>query len=250
MLTQTAAPAEFVLVCDGPLTEGLDEVIDSFRTLHPGVFRVHRLPENRGLAKALNAGLAFCSHDLVARMDSDDVANPDRCALQLAKFREDPELALVGGAVEEFEQDPENVVSRKEMPQTHSEILRYAGRRNPFNHPTVMYRRSALMEVGGYPEHYPAHEDYGLWMALLHNGVKTCNLPQYLCRMRTDGGLYSRRGGWKYLKNAVRFRYEILRSGWLSFGNFLLVCGGLVLVCLVPPAVRKGVYRVFLRKTS
>lgn len=247
MLTQTAQTDDLVLVCDGPLTAELDRVIEEFEQEYPQVLRVHQLEENRGLAAALNAGLELCRHELVARMDTDDLAMPDRCRLQLEKFAEDPELTVVGGAVEEFEESPDRITAHKPMPETHAQIRQYARRRNPFNHPTVMYRKSAVLAVGGYPDEM-LHEDYSLWALLLMARAKGYNLPQTLVRMRTGNDLYARRGGARYLAQGIRLRWKFYRMGLYSLWNLIYVAAGLTLVCLVPVSVRKGIYRLILRK--
>ena len=79
------------------------------------------------------------------RPSFNDIAVPNRCELQLQMFQKSPNLAIVGGAIDEFEGTPSNVISHKSMPQHHGDILRYARMRNPFNHPTVMYRKSAVL---------------------------------------------------------------------------------------------------------
>lgn len=247
MLTQTVKTDDLILVCDGPLPEELDRVIEEFEQEYPQVLRVHRLEENRGLATALNAGLELCRHELVARMDTDDLAMPDRCRLQLEKFGEDPSLSIVGGAVEEFEDSPDRITAYKPMPETHEQIRQYARTRNPFNHPTVMYRKSAVLAVGGYPEE-KLHEDYSLWALLLMAGARGYNLPQTLVRMRTGNDLYARRGGVRYLIRGIKLRWKFYRMGLYSFGNLIYVAAGLTLVCLVPVSVRKGIYRLILRK--
>ena len=247
ILTQTVKTDDLILVCDGPLTEELDWVIEEFEKEYPDVMRVHHLDCNQGLAAALNAGLVLCKHDLVARMDTDDLAMPDRCRLQLEKFREDPELTIVGGAVEEFEDSPDRITAHKSMPESHEQIREYARVRNPFNHPTVMYRKSAVLAVGGYPEEM-LHEDYSLWAELLLAGARGYNLPQTLVRMRTGNDLYARRGGARYLIQGIKLRWKFYRMGLYSFGNLIYVTAGLTLVCLVPVDIRKGIYRLILRK--
>lgn len=247
ILSQTVPTDDFVLVCDGPLTEALDAVITQFQISHSNIFHVHRLPANRGLHHALNWGLKMCKNELVARMDSDDIAPPGRCALQLQKFEEDPQLVIVGGAVDEFEDTISNTVARKSMPESAAAIRRYARRRNPFNHPTVMYRKSAVLAAGSYPN-IPLHEDYALWVQLLHAGAKSCNLPDTLCHMRVSSGLYDRRGGWAYFKKAAAFRYHLYHTGFSSLSDFLLVTTALVAVCMVPSVIRRTAYRTILRK--
>lgn len=246
ILAQTVQTDDFVLMCDGPLTEELDAVINEYCQSHGDILRVIHLEENRGLAHALNCGLKICKNDLVARMDSDDVALPRRCELQLKKFEEDPQLAIVGGAIDEFEGSPENVISHKHMPESYEDLLRYARMRNPFNHPTVMYRRSVIIAVGSYPSNI-LHEDYALWGNLLMSGAKACNLPDTLCNMRVDNGLYDRRGGYSYLKQAIKLRWQLYRSGLYTLTSFIVVSSGLTIVCLLSNSIRKVFYHFFLR---
>lgn len=243
---QTVPTNDFVLMCDGPLTEELDAVIEELTLEHGDVLRVIRLEENRGLGDALNVGIKECKNELIARMDSDDIAVANRCELQLQKFEEDPDLVIVGGAIDEFEGTPFNVISHKSMPEEHSDVVHYARSRNPFNHPTVMYRKSAVLEVGGYP-HRILHEDYALWANLILKGAKVCNLHETLCFMRVDGGLYERRGGLGYLKKAISLRWYLYRSGLYTFWSFLYVSVGLAVICLLPVSARKAAYRIFLR---
>ena len=247
MFSQSVPTDDFVLMCDGPLTEELDAVIAALQCKYGSVLHVVRAEVNRGLSYALNDGLTFCKNDLVARMDSDDIAPSNRCELQLQKFAEDPQLKIVGGAINEFEGTPSNIVSHKDMPQSCDDILRYAKKRNPFNHPTVMYRKSAVLAARGYP-HFALHEDYALWAKLLAAGAKGCNLSQTLCNMRVDNGLYHRRGGLNYFKTAVKFRYHLYRSGFYSLWNFLYVTSALAVVCLIPQSVRKATYLKVLRR--
>ena len=247
MFAQTVPTDDFVLMCDGPLTEALDSVIADLQNTYGAVLNVVRCEVNRGLSYALNDGLTVCKNELIARMDSDDIAPANRCELQLQAFQEDPQLVIVGGAIDEFEGSLSNVVSHKDMPLTHEDILRYAKKRNPFNHPTVMYRKSAVLAAGSYP-HIALHEDYALWAKLLASGAKGQNLSQTLCNMRVDSGLYNRRGGWKYFKTAAKFRYHLYQSGFYSLWNFLYVTAALAVVCLIPQNIRRAFYLKLLRK--
>lgn len=249
MFSQSVPTDDFVLMCDGPLTDELDAVIAQLQSKYGCALHVVRHEVNRGLSYALNDGLAFCKNDLVARMDSDDIAPANRCHLQLCKFAEDSKLDIVGGAIDEFQGSPSNVISHKDMPLSQDDILHYAKSRNPFNHPTVMFRKAAVLGAGGYP-HFSLHEDYALWAKLLAGGSKGCNLPQTLCYMRVDNGLYNRRGGLKYFKNAAKFRYHLYRSGFYSLWNFIYVTTALAVVCLIPQSVRRVAYLKVLRKNS
>lgn len=153
MLHQSCPPDQFVLVCDGPLTPGLDEAIQRFTASRDGgLFRVLRLPENVGLGRALQAGLPLCDHDLVARMDSDDLALPLRMEHQLALMAADPELAAVGGQIAEFTGAPDNIQGYRIVPTSPEEVRRGAAGRNPMNHMTVLFRREAVLAAGGYQD--------------------------------------------------------------------------------------------------
>ena len=175
MMKQSVSPDEFVLVCDGPLTEELDAVIRKLEETWSEQVKIVRLPENRGIGPALAAGVESCRNNLIARMDSDDIACPERCEKQLVQFRGNPALALASGAIAEFEMDslekaanmqwtidtpkepveiPEDccITGTRTLPCGYEEILIFARRRNPMNHMAVMMRRDAVLAVGNYRE--------------------------------------------------------------------------------------------------
>lgn len=139
---------DFVLVCDGPLNDALDGVIFAKQQEMGTVLNVVRLAKNGGLGNALNEGIKHCKNELIARMDSDDIAYPDRCEKQLSVFDEHPEVGICSGIVEEFTTDPNTVDAKRVPPETNVEIVEFAKKRNPFNHPCVMYRKSVVKAVG------------------------------------------------------------------------------------------------------
>ena len=147
MWNQTVVTNDFVLICDGPLTDELDEVIKDMQLLHPDELHVIRLKQNRGLGRALRAGVLECKNELIARMDSDDISRPNRCEKELEVFASDPEISIVSTALEEFneieegETVPKTVTAVRAVPETHEEIYAFAKKRCPFNHPVVMYRK-------------------------------------------------------------------------------------------------------------
>lgn len=102
IFNQTLVPSEVVLVKDGPLTPELDLVIDEFVAKY-STLKIVILPENVGLGRALNEGLKHCSHELVARMDSDDICKPDRFEKQIMAFEQQKDVAVVGSWIDEFE---------------------------------------------------------------------------------------------------------------------------------------------------
>lgn len=245
IFTQTVTPTEIVMVEDGPLTDELYKVLDGYKK--DPRWKAVPLPENVGLGKALNAGLEACSYELVARMDTDDIAKPERFEKQLAAFAADPELSLCGTQAAEFRDTPENVTAHKKVPLTDEEIRQYARKRNPFNHPTVMYKKSEVLRAGSYQDAM-WFEDYYLWARMLAQGSKTRNLPEELLWFRAGEDMFGRRGGFKYVKSAVSVKRKIWKLGVSGFGDFLVSAGGQVAVGLMPNGLRRRFYQKFLRK--
>lgn len=246
ILNQTLQTDDFVLVCDGPLTEALNEVITFYEKEYSQIFRIIRLPECKGLGNALNIGLKYCHNNLVARMDSDDISVKNRCEEQLKCF-EKMDADIVGGAVCEFETEPGVHGKIRILPENSEEIKKFAARRNPFNHPAVMFKKEKVLQAGSYIE-VKGFEDYYLWARMLMNGAKGYNLQDILVYMRTGAGMYRRRGGADYMKTAVKFRYMLCRMGISGKWDFVVAAGGQILVTLVPEKIRKYIYVKFLRK--
>ena len=202
---QTVPTDDFVLVCDGPINEELNAVIDEMLAKHPDTLHVVKLEKNSGLGVALNEGISYCKNELVARMDSDDIAFKNRCERQLEVFQNHSEVSLCSGSVIEFLDTPDNVVGKRELPVTHEEIVSFSRKRNPCNHPSVMFKKSEVEAAGGYIEKYHLFEDYYLWVRMLMNGSKAHNIKEPILYMRTSADLYMRRGGKAYAKDMLAF---------------------------------------------
>lgn len=246
MLNQTVLTNDFVIVCDGPLTGEVDEVVRDFEKKYPDMIHVVRLKKNVGLGRALNAGLRHCKNELVARMDSDDVSLPQRCEEELRIF-EAMDLDIVGGTVQEFEKSTENITSNRVLPENTEDIFKFSKKRNPFNHPAVMFRKSKVEEAGGYRE-FPYFEDYDLWVRMLKNGAKGYNIKQPVMYMRAGSGMYARRGGIGYVKCIWRFKRHLRRIGYTSRLEFLSSTVPHMIVGIMPNGLRELVYKKVLRK--
>lgn len=244
IFNQTVRPAEVVLVEDGPLTPELDELVDEYSLKYPEL-KVVKLPVNGGLGNALNEGLKHCSYELVARMDTDDVCKPHRFERQLQLFAEHPEVDVCSSWIDEFIDEPSNVVSQRKLPEWNDEIVKYAKGRCPVNHPAVMYRRSKVMGVGGY-QGFP--EDSYLWVKMMMSGAVFHNIQESLIWFRTSDEVYKRRGGWKYAKDDIKAQWNFYRMGFLSFFEFLKCVVIRGTVRLMPNNLRAWVYKTFLRK--
>ena len=246
IFTQTLLPDEVVLDKDGPLTDALDEVAEDYCRKYP-VIRVVPLSENQGLGRALNEGLKHCSYDLVARMDTDDVAKPERFEKQIAVFCAHPEMDVVGAWIDEFEGDIGNVISVRKLPEKHWKILKYARLRCPENHPVTMFRKEAVMNAGGYM-HFPLFEDYYLWVRMLMNGACFYNIPESLLYFRFSRDMFKRRGGWKYAIDEYRFQRKLLNMDFIGYFQFIQNVSIRFISRIIPNGMRTMLYKRLLRK--
>ena len=236
---QSLKPSQIVLVIDGPISDSLSNLIDLWNLKLHSLFDVILIPSNGGLASALNVGLAHCKHELVARMDTDDVSTPYRFEKQIPFMISNPNVDVLSGFVEECTEDMSRVLTVRKLPVTHPHILNFVKYRNPISHPAVVYKKSVVLSVGGYPSIFP--EDYPLWGMLLASGYCFANLDCVLVRMRIEDSISSRRG--------VSFLFGQLHCFWLFrriglFGCFQLFLSSLVVIVLrcSPPCLRKFLY--------
>lgn len=244
---QTVPTDNFVLVCDGSLTPELDAVIAEMQKKFGSRLYVHRLARNGGLGNALNEGIKHCKNELVARMDSDDIAYPDRCEKQIAVFNTHSEVSICSGIVEEFTTDPNTVDTKRVPPETHAEIVEFAKKRNPFNHPCVMYKKSAVEAVGSYQDFYLL-EDYYLWLRMLMAGYQGYNIQEPLLHMRAGSDMYKRRAGWKYAKTQEKLFKFMKQQGFIGEGQYIKSCVIRSGSSLAPNWLRKFMFEKVLRK--
>jgi hypothetical protein len=237
---QTLRPAELVIVQDGPVGGRLAAEIDDLaRTVGVPVRRV-ALERNVGLARALEAGLAQCRFDVVARMDADDVSRPERFALQLPHVARG--VDVVGSAIQEFDDDELHPGVVRTPPLSDADIRRAARIRSPFNHPSVVFRRAAVAAAGGY-EDLPLLEDYWLFARMLATGATALNVPQPLVLYRVGEGAYARRGGRAILRAELDLQRRLRRIGFTSLPQALRNVAVRGVYRLVPEAARRRLYR-------
>lgn len=238
---QTLRADEVVLVEDGPLTPVLNKVIDEFESAHSEM-KVVKLQKNGGLGKALNEGLKHCTYEIVARMDTDDIAKPDRFEKQLKEFVAQPDLDVCGAWMDEFEKDPINPVDIKKAPETHDELYRFGMKRNPVNHPVCMFKKSSVQLNGNYQD-YPLFEDYFLWARMMRYGCRFYCIQESLLNFRRSPDMLKRRSGWKYACTEIRFQCMLYGIRYISFGRMLKNISIRFPVRLMPNAWRTWVYK-------
>ena len=240
---QSLRPDQVVVVKDGPLGSVLEGTVGRLVIASPVPVDVVRLPANVGLGPALQAGLAACRHDVVARQDADDISVPGRFARQLPVVAAG--AAVVGSGLVEFEDDESAPVGRRTPPTDPTEIVAYARLHQPFFHPTVVYRHSAIDAVGGY-EDLPSLEDYWLFARMIAAGVPVANVAEPLVLYRVGAGAWGRRGGMRLLLSEVELQRRLRRCGFTSRGQMLRNLAVRGVYRLVPEDVRRRGYRRFV----
>ena len=247
IINQTLKPSEIVIVKDGLLTRDLDDCIKEYESQYSELIKIIAFKENRGLGLALRDGVIACKYDYIARMDSDDIAKPERFAKQFQYLKQHPKTALLGTWITEFSKDKNKADTLTELPCTHQEILKYAKKRNPFRHMTMVLKKEAVIKAGNY-RNFLWFEDYDLWVRMLQKGYIAANIPEYLVNVRADGEMFARRGGWQYLKQDYRFQRFLLKIDFISVLEFLANILIRTAVRLVPNKMRNLFYILFLRK--
>lgn len=246
MIEQTHKTDDFVLVCDGPLTKALDEVIFEYENKYPDFFHAFRLPENIGTGECANRGIELCKNNYIVKMDSDDIALPQRCEKQIALMQMHPDIDMCGAYIEEFDTDTNEFIAVKKTPESHDEIHRYAKRRNPFNNQTLVFKKELAKSVGGYSS-VKRCEDYDFVVKLLMNGAKGANIPEVLVRYRVSEGNYERRQNWANTKSFIAVRWRILRTGYSGILDFLIPCAMQLFIFIMPKKFTGRIYKRFLR---
>ncbi len=247
ILNQTIPPDEIVIVKDGILTSELDEVLEQYSMSNP-IFNVIGYKENRGLGWALNYGLNYCRNELVARMDSDDIARHDRCEKQLKEFEKNSSLAIIGGDIAEFMDSPNNIMAYRKVPTSDSEIKEYMKTRCPLNHMTVMFKKSAVIKAGNYQDCF-WNEDYYLWIRMMEQDCIFANTGDVLVNVRIDANMYLRRGGKKYFYSELKLQKYMLNNQIIGYRTYVKNVGKRIIVqILLPNRVRGWVFRKFARE--
>lgn len=246
LFQQTLKPDEIVLVQDGPLTAALYDVLEFFKNKNEINIHVLALGENKGLGLALQTGLQLCQYSIVVRMDSDDICCVDRFEKQITYLSHNPDISVIGSAVEEFNTEPGDLSRFRRLPSSHIDILKFSKYRNPINHPSVAFRKDHILKVGSYLD-MPLFEDYYLWIRVLMSGYKMANLDDVLLKFRIGNDMIGRRHGISYLKKEIYFLNTIRALGHLSFLEYFFSLVTKIPLRLLPKSALERIYKKFLR---
>jgi glycosyltransferase involved in cell wall biosynthesis len=243
LLNQTLKADEILIVKDGKLTPELEEILSAYKD---SSIRYLSFENNRGQEISLKEGLIECTHELVARMDSDDVCHPDRFRKQYLAFQEDPTIDVLGTSIIEFDETIQDATTVRKLPLGGEELRRYAKRRSPTNHAAAMYKKSSVIAAGNYQD-FLWNEDYHLWARMLLKGFKFKNLPDVLLYVRGGKSMYQRRGGWKYAKQDFKLQLRFYELGFLGFLDVFVNLALRIPIRILPNSVRRTIYEKFLR---
>ncbi|WP_172548487.1 glycosyltransferase [Vibrio navarrensis] len=196
---------EIVVVHDGPLTNELYAVLKQWKNVLP--IKEVILEKNVGLGNALNIGLNHCKHNLIVRVDTDDINHPERFIEQVKYMDTKQDIVAASSDVYEFNDDFQKPICVKRVPQQES-IYKYSLYRNPFNHMATIFRKDVILSVGGY-KHLLFMEDYYLWLRLQAEGYALGNINHPLVSARVGNGMIERRKGIKYVKSELFLMFNI-----------------------------------------
>lgn len=246
---QTVRSDDVVLVEDGLLPDNLEVVVRDYeRQYHE--LHVVRFEQNRGLGVALNEGLKYCKHDIIARGDTDDINHPDRFERELKILLEHPEYDLISAWIDEFVDNPKQIHSQRRLPEKPEDIYKYGKHRCPVNHPVAMYRKKAVEKVGGYQtDLFP--EDYYLWMKMLKAGYKFYNIQDSLLSFRYNPETIKKRGGWRYAVDEAKTQWKAYHQlHYLSIADFCFNVSIRFTTRIFPNKLRQFIYAIIrkLRK--
>lgn len=243
---QTHKPNEIVLIADGSLTPDLDKIIDKWKEALGASFVLCRNEVNLGLTKSLNKGLKKASGDFIARMDSDDISHPRRFELQYNFLIDNPDIDVVGGALQEFN-DNNECLNIRYYPQNPKTIKKYICKASPLAHPTVMMRRRIFDSGLSYDERFRTSQDIALWFDVLYKGYNISNLSDITIYFRFAEDVFKRRSREKAFNEFKIYMNGIYRLYGLFTLSYIYPISRLMFR-LMPQCVIKWIYGSKLRE--
>lgn len=249
MFSQTIKPDQFVIVEDGRLKEDCENLIKEYEKLYPDMINVIRLKENGGLANALNVGMKSCRNDLIARMDADDISIKNRCEEELKMFEKYENLAVCGCNIDEFSESTEDIKLSRVVPSDYEEIIRFSKKRQPFNHPTVMMKKSIVEKCGGYIK-LRRKEDFDLFSRIITSGYYVRNVNKSLYLYRADESNYKRRKSKENMKSAIYVYKRHWKRKGCSLLDFFIISSAEIFFWIIPDNLMKKISNKVLREQA
>lgn len=242
--SQTLKPNEIILVEDGPLTLELYNAISDWKLILGNLLKIVKLKNNEGLAIALNKGLKKCSYDIVARMDTDDVANAQRFERQISFLVKNKNIDVVGTYIEEIDENGDGIRDVIKFPLTNKELFLFFSKRDPIAHPTAMFRKRYFENAGNYRTDLHLAEDTLLWYFGFLNDCKFANIDYVGVKFRRTKDFYMRRANKKKTIQLFKFRVNTINRN-LNYGFQADVYAFVYLLISISPSfIKKIVYRI------
>jgi len=250
VFNQTYKKYEIIIVIDGKLTEKHYEVISYWKKIFNSKLVEFRIKENVGLAAALNKGLHVCKYEWVSRMDADDIMRNDRLLVQNEFISENKNIDVVGSWIDEYDESMKIKTGTRKVPVDHQGIIKFGKWRCPMNHMSVCYKKSAVLDVGGYNEKLKRSQDYALWANLIVNEYKFYNIPLSLVKVRTGANFFSKRNNFKVIKYDIKQRLFMHHIGFLNKVEVFFSLLFRIMVRLMPSYIVKKLYKYLRMKKS
>lgn len=246
IVNQTLKPAEIVIVKDGKISEELENILLKYKNKYEQLIEIYSLPNNVGLGKALKYGVEKCKFEYIARMDTDDIAPLYRLEEQAKILEKNPDIDILGGYIEEYDEQMKEIISLRKVPLTIEEIKKYIKFQSPFNHGTVIMKKDAVISAGNYND--IQLEDYDLWARMLINKCKMMNITLILGKNRTGNSMYKRRSGIKQIQKVIEIEKKLLSykiiNRYTCLKNIVLRS----IIAVLPLKIKNIIYVNVIRK--
>ena len=246
ILNQTYKTNEFILIKDGKLTTEQEKVLKKIIDSNKKIFKVYQFNKNSGAGVAYNKGIAMCTNKWAAIMDSDDYAVKTKFEKQMNYISKHDDIDAIGTNAVEFLNTMDNIISTRIMPETNEEIIKFGHGRCPMIQPTVVFKIDSVKKAGNY-QHSPLTEDFDLYIRMIMNNCKFYTYQEVLYYIRANSDFFKRRGGFKYLKPILMFKYKYYKKGFFSLKQFLKTACSSIIVSVMPNKIRIMIYKKFLR---
>ncbi len=211
LLVQEYIPNEIIIIVDGFIKEDLLKFLENIIKIEK-ILKVYFINQNRGLGFSLRYGLLKCNNKIVARFDSDDINLKNRLKIQFDLLKDNPKISIVGSDVIEFS-NSYNEIHIKKM-KNYKHMMEGFMKRNQLNHPSIMYRKKDILNVGSYRD-ITFFEDYELWLRCIKKGVGIYNINKALVAMKRPNYL-SNRIGYKYAIYEFKFLIEVIKNNTMK----------------------------------
>ena len=242
IVNQTLKPDEVVIIEDGKITTSLECVIEKYKKEFPNLIKIIKVKEKSTLGKALAIGINNCKNEYVARMDADDICINTRFEEQAKILSKHPEIDILGGFIAEYDEKMEKQIGIRKVPIGIENIKKFTKWQCPFNHSTVILKKSTILKIGNYKD--ISIEDYELWARMLVNKCNMENCDKILVKYRTSKDMYKRRSGKKRIKDITKIEKILLSYGIINKVEFIINICLRVIYVILPVKIKEMIYKI------